>query len=106
MDGAATRLAGLAAVVGITTAGATREFDGRIPNRHVSSQPQQADRRVSFTKLNARSWNRWNNEGDCSSNDAGGGIGMEHNQWSAGDGFGCCGHSRRNGAMRVEVYGR
>jgi hypothetical protein len=49
----------------------------------------------------------WNNEGDCSSNDVGGGIGMKSREYSAGDAFGCCGGaSRRNNWMRVEVYGR
>lgn len=53
----------------------------------------------------------WNNEGDWTSNDVIGGIGLGGSaafQWSAGDFFGCCGRQAPSGntQMRVEVYGR
>jgi hypothetical protein len=47
----------------------------------------------------------WNNEGDANSNDVSGGIGMAFGvNYSAGDAYGCCGNSRYNRSMRVEIY--
>ena len=55
----------------------------------------------------------WNNEGDFTSNDVCGGIGMYFGHpyasayYSAGDKVGCCQNSTGlNRAMRVELYGR
>lgn len=50
----------------------------------------------------------WNNEGDFNSNDAGGGIGNDWLNRSAGDLYYCCGvvAPYGNREMRVELYGR
>jgi len=49
----------------------------------------------------------WNNEGDQSSNDVGGGIGMNNPGWSAGDYIGCCqSNTGMNRTARFEMYGR
>ena len=52
----------------------------------------------------------WNNEGgswpnvNLDSDDAGGGIGMVNNSYSAGDYFNCCGAIGINTSARVEMY--
>lgn len=50
---------------------------------------------------------QWNNEGDWSSNDVGGGIGMNNTSYSAGDYIACCNDvGGFNRTARVEMYVR
>jgi len=47
----------------------------------------------------------WNNEGNGSSADSSGGIGMSYGvDYSAGDMYDCCGTEAYNRSMRVEIY--
>jgi len=49
----------------------------------------------------------WNNEGDQSSNDVSGGLGMNRQSWSAGDTIGCCQTTTgMNRNCRFEMFGR
>lgn len=47
-----------------------------------------------------------NGAGVYTSDDAGGGIGLKQNGYSAGDWYSCCGTARMNRSARVEIFGR
>lgn len=49
----------------------------------------------------------WNNEGECSSNDASGGLGMNFRAYGVGDAYGCCQTvTGVNTWFSAQIYGR